>query len=81
MGKFMNINKIMRQTLLTFLFFIILFFNSHLFLKFSLPFLLYNTPVEDRPDLAQVLPPVVVQYLIPIAWRGIWAPMRPFLLE
>ena len=44
------------------------------------PFMLYNLPVEERPELARVFPPVVVQYLAPIAWKATWAPMQPFLL-
>jgi hypothetical protein len=45
------------------------------------PFLLYNVPVEERPDLARIFPDVVVQYLAPIVWKPVWAPMQPFLLE
>jgi len=45
------------------------------------PFMLFNMPAEDRAVMAQTLPPVVVQQLIPFAWKPVWAPMQPFLLD
>jgi hypothetical protein len=45
-----------------------------------LPFLLYNLSAEDRAMMAQQMPPVVTQELVPIAWKEHWAPMMPFLL-
>jgi hypothetical protein len=46
-----------------------------------LPFMLYNMPAEDRAVMAQGLPPMVMEQLIPHAWKEIWAPMQPFLLD
>jgi hypothetical protein len=44
------------------------------------PFMLYNLPPEARTEMIQLLPPDVVQELIPGPWLESWAPMRPFLL-
>jgi hypothetical protein len=45
------------------------------------PFILYNLAPEDRAIMAQQMPPVVSQELVPGTWREHWAPMKPFLLE
>jgi len=45
-----------------------------------LPFVLYNLAGEDRSAMAQTLPPMVTQQLIP-SWKPAWAPMQPFLLD
>jgi hypothetical protein len=45
------------------------------------PFFLFNLAGQDRAAIAQVLPPVITQQLIPIVWKDKWAPMKPFLLE
>lgn len=45
------------------------------------PFALYNLPPDQRAIMARAMPPVVVQELVPVAWRERWAPMEPFLLE
>jgi hypothetical protein len=45
------------------------------------PFILYNLSAEDRAIMAQQMPPVVSQELVPGPWREQWAPMAPFLLE
>lgn len=44
------------------------------------PFLLYNLPSEERITLADEMPPVVTQQLVPVAWKEKWKPMTPFLL-
>ena len=44
------------------------------------PFVLYNLSTEDRAIMSQVMPPVVIQQLVPIEWKEKWAPMLPFLL-
>lgn len=46
-----------------------------------LPFILHNLSAEDRAIMAQQMPPVVTQELVPVAWKGHWAPMVPFLLD
>jgi hemerythrin-like domain-containing protein len=46
-----------------------------------MPFIVYNLEEEDRGEFLSLLPPVVAQQLIPVAWRPVWEPMRPFLLE
>ncbi len=47
----------------------------------ALPFILYNLSVEDRAIMAQHMPPVVIQELVPGVWKEHWAPMKPFLLD
>ena len=47
----------------------------------SLPFVLYNLEPDDRAALAAFMPPMLVNELIPKAWKEQWAPMKPFLLE
>jgi hypothetical protein len=47
----------------------------------EIPFVLYNLAPDDRAIMAKMMPPVVVQQLIPLVWRAKWAPMKPFLLE
>jgi hypothetical protein len=46
-----------------------------------LPFVLFNLEADDRAVMAATLPAMVVQELIPKAWKEQWAPMKPFLLE
>lgn len=46
-----------------------------------MPFVVYNLEAEDRREFVELLPPVMTQQLIPVAWKPIWEPMRPFLLE
>jgi hemerythrin-like domain-containing protein len=47
----------------------------------AMPFVLYNLPAEERAVLAQMMPPAVTQQLVPVDWKEMWAPMRPFLLD
>ena len=47
----------------------------------ALPFMLFNLEAEDRAAMAASLPSLVLEELIPKAWREQWAPMQPFLLE
>jgi hemerythrin-like domain-containing protein len=44
------------------------------------PFILYNLSEADRVVMSQDMPLVVIQQLVPGAWKEKWAPMRPFLL-
>lgn len=46
-----------------------------------LPFVLRNLNPENRKAFARILPPQMVQTLIPTDWKPQWAPMLPFLLE
>ncbi len=46
-----------------------------------LPFVLYNLEGDDRAAMALTMPPSVAQQLVPFAWKDIWAPMQPYLLE
>lgn len=48
---------------------------------YATPFILYNLSPEDRAVLSQAMPPVVTQELVPVEWKEMWAPMKPFLLE
>ena len=45
-----------------------------------MPFVVYNLSGADRAEFVKPLPPVVLQQLIPFAWKAAWAPMTPFLL-
>ena len=45
-----------------------------------LPFILHSLEGADRAVMAQRLPPVITEQLIPGPWRDAWAPMAPFLL-
>jgi hypothetical protein len=44
-----------------------------------MPFIVYNLSPTDRDVFVQLLPPVVVNQLIPFAWKATWEPMIPFL--
>jgi len=46
-----------------------------------MPFVVYNLEAEDRREFVELLPPVMTQQLIPVAWKPVWEPMRPFLLD
>jgi hypothetical protein len=46
-----------------------------------IPFLLYNLPAAERAEFASIMPPVLVEQMIPVVWKNHWASMRPFLLE
>lgn len=48
---------------------------------FIVPFVLYNLKPEERANLSQTMPPVLIQELVPIAWKKQWSPMQPFLLD
>ena len=45
------------------------------------PFVLFNLEVEERNKMAAVLPPTIVDELVPKVWKEQWAPMKPFLLD
>jgi hypothetical protein len=45
-----------------------------------MPFVIYNLAGEDRAEFIKLMPPVMLQQLIPFAWKAVWAPMTPFLL-
>jgi hemerythrin-like domain-containing protein len=47
---------------------------------FLVPFILYNLQPDERANLSQVMPPVMIQELIPGVWKQKWEPMRPFML-
>ena len=47
----------------------------------AVPFLLYNLEGDDRAHFLAVMPPEVTQQLVPVVWKDIWAPMKPFLLD
>ena len=44
-----------------------------------MPFLLYNLSDSDRREFSKTLPPVIVEQLVPFAWKAAWEPMKPFL--
>jgi hemerythrin-like domain-containing protein len=46
-----------------------------------IPFVLYNLPPDERAKMAQGMPPIVTQELVPLAWKEQWMPMKPFFLE
>lgn len=45
------------------------------------PFMIYNMTADDRAVVVQGMPPVILEQLIPHAWKAAWAPMQPFLLD
>jgi hypothetical protein len=45
-----------------------------------MPFIVYNLLKQERAEFVRLLPRVVVQQLIPHAWKIVWEPMTPFLL-
>jgi hemerythrin-like domain-containing protein len=47
----------------------------------TVPFTLYNLPVEIREGMARAMPSEVVEQLVPVVWREKWESMTPFLLE
>lgn len=47
----------------------------------AIPFLFYNLEDDDRAHFMSVMPPQVTQELVPVVWKDIWAPMKPFLLD
>jgi hypothetical protein len=44
------------------------------------PFALYNLAPAQREIAARVMPPQVIEELVPGPWKEQWAPMQPFLL-
>jgi hemerythrin-like domain-containing protein len=49
--------------------------------ELALPFVLFNLPPDERALMAQNIPPMVTQQLIPGPWKQRWGAMQPFLLE
>jgi hypothetical protein len=47
----------------------------------AVPFVLYNAEGDDRAFYLAVMPPEVTQNLVPVVWKDVWAPMKPFLLD
>ena len=47
----------------------------------TVPFMLYNLPVDTRSILADDMPAEVTSHLVPVVWREQWITMKPFLLE
>ena len=45
-----------------------------------LPFLFYNLDGADRAAFQASFPRVLTKVLVPLVWRNLWKPMRPFLL-
>jgi len=48
--------------------------------ELAVPFALYNLDAQDRAALQRLMPPPVVNELVPGPWRARWAPMQPFFL-
>ncbi len=44
-----------------------------------MPFIVYNLSGTDRIEFLKLLPPVVSNQFIPVAWKARWEPMIPFL--
>jgi hemerythrin-like domain-containing protein len=47
----------------------------------TVPFMLYNLPLEDRMVFSQGMPAEVIQNLVPVVWKEKWESMTPFLLS
>ena len=46
----------------------------------TVPFMLYNLPVEDRAVFSKGMPAEVLQNLVPVVWKEKWESMAPFFL-
>ncbi len=46
----------------------------------TIPFMLYNLPVEDRKVFTQGMPAEVLENLVPVVWKEKWESMKPYLL-
>ena len=53
--------------------------NAHV-PELAVAFALYNLAAEDRAALERLMPPPVVNELVPGPWRARWAPMQPYFL-
>jgi hemerythrin-like domain-containing protein len=49
--------------------------------EWVVPFVLFNLEKEDREVMIASMPPVIIQELVPKAWKEQWAPMQRLLLE
>ncbi|MGA2488677.1 MAG: hemerythrin domain-containing protein [Anaerolineales bacterium] len=49
-------------------------------LYLTVPFMLYNLPVEDRKAFSQWIPAEGILNLVPVVWKEKWASMAPYLL-
>lgn len=47
----------------------------------TVPFMLYNLPVDQRKAFSRSMPAEITQNLVPIVWKDQWESMKPFLLE
>jgi hemerythrin-like domain-containing protein len=48
---------------------------------YVVPFMIFNTPKENREFFYNHMPPVVTQQLVPGEWKEKWQSMKQFLLE
>ena len=46
----------------------------------TVPFLLYNLPLEDRIQFSQEMPAEVLEHLVPVVWKDQWQSMLPYFL-
>jgi len=46
----------------------------------TVPFMLYNLPVDERKVFSQDMPAEVIHNLVPIVWKEKWESMTPFFL-
>lgn len=49
--------------------------------EWVVPFVLFNLEKNDREIMLASMPPVIIQELVPKAWKEQWAPMQPLLLD
>lgn len=49
-------------------------------LYLTVPFLLYNLPIEQRQVFSEGMPAEVIQNLVPVVWKAQWESMKPYLL-
>ena len=49
--------------------------------ELAVPFVIYSLEGNDRADMEKTMPPVIMEQLVPFAWKPAWAPMQPFLLD
>jgi hemerythrin-like domain-containing protein len=47
----------------------------------TVPFMLFNLPVDQRMSFASKMPEELTHNLVPIVWKEQWESMKPFLLD
>jgi hypothetical protein len=46
-----------------------------------MPFILFNLSKQDRAEFSKTLPALITEQLVPVVWKSVWQPMKPFLVD